>query len=96
MKKERSALADHTPQVWYDFLKQSDPAAAHVLPGQKEADTQKPVSFAFTLKPSLSGWESKSPHPGGASEALGGHAALLQIIKLSFYLFSMVREGHAG
>lgn len=58
-------------QARLQHLKRRESAAVLVLLGQQEVGAQKPVSFAFTLKPSLSGWESKCSPPAGASAALG-------------------------
>lgn len=43
-------------------------SAVHVLLGQQEVHTHKPVSFAFTPDPRLFGWESKCSQPSGAVE----------------------------
>lgn len=83
-------------QVRLQNLKDCESAVVRVLLGRQQGvGTQEPVSFAFTLKPSLSGWESKcSPARWG----LGGprrlaFSSLLQMITLSFYLFSTERSG---
>lgn len=78
----------------FQNLKCCESAVVHILLGQQEVGTQKPVSFAFTLKPSLSGCESKCSPPAGASMALR-HMPSPLYCRWSdsfFYLFSTVAE----